>query len=159
MTADGGDWLGEEPDISDADVYAEVSADVIVVGLGLAGVSAARAAAEAGATVIGIDGASTPQCRSGEYTVINSPTLNARWPERALSREEVDEIVDAHLNESGYRVKRAITAKWAANIGEALTGSWARTSICLSPRNPPAHRGRERGRLPRAHLPPAALLH
>ena len=119
-TAGGDDWLGEAPEISDTDVYAEVSADVIVVGLGLAGVSAARAAAEAGATVIGIDGAATPQCRSGEYAVINSPTLNARWPERALTRDEVDEIVDAHVNESGYRVKRAITAKWAANIGEAF---------------------------------------
>ena len=119
-TAGGDDWLGAEPEIADADVYAEASADVVVVGLGLAGVSAARSAAELGATVIGIDGAATPQCRSGEFAVINSPTLNARWPERALTREEVDEIVDAHVNESGYRVKRPITAKWAANIGEAF---------------------------------------
>ena len=117
---DGDSWLGEEPSIDDSDVYAEASADVIVVGLGVAGVSAARAAAEQGATVIGIDGAATPQCRSGEYAVINSPTLNARWPERAFSAEEVAEIVDAHVNESGYRVKRPITAKWAANIGEAF---------------------------------------
>ena len=118
--APGDDWLGEEPEISDADVYDEASADVIVVGLGLAGVSAARAAAEMGATVIGIDGAAAPQCRSGEFAVINSPTLNARWPERALTAEEVAEIVDSHVNESGYRVKRPITAKWAANIGEAF---------------------------------------
>jgi len=118
--ASGDDWLGEEPVIADADVYAEASADVVVVGLGVAGVSACRSAAELGATVIGIDGAAAPQCRSGEYAVINSPTLNARWPERALSDAEVAEIVDSHVNESGYRVKRAITAKWAANIGEAF---------------------------------------
>ena len=48
----GDDWLGKEPEISPADVYAEASADVVVVGLGLAGVSAARGAAELGATVI-----------------------------------------------------------------------------------------------------------
>ena len=114
------DWLGEEPEIADADVYAEAEAEVVVVGLGLAGVSACRAAAEQGATVIGIDGAAAPQCRSGEFAVINSPTLNARWPERALTQEEVAEIVDSHVNESGYRVKRPITAKWAANIGEAF---------------------------------------
>ena len=118
--APGADWLGKEPEISDSDIYAEDSADVVVVGLGLAGVSAARAAAELGASVIGIDGSSAPNCRSGEYAVINSPTLNARWPERALTREEVAEIVDSHVNESGYRVKRPITAKWAANIGEAF---------------------------------------
>ena len=111
------DWLGTEPQISDSDIYAEVSADVVVVGLGLAGVSAARAAAEIGATVIGIDGAAAPCCRSGEFAVINSPTLNKRWPERALTREEVAEIVDSHVNESGYRVKRPITSKWADNIG------------------------------------------
>ena len=115
--SENSDWLGPEPQISDADVYAEVSADVVVVGLGLAGVSAARAAAELGATVIGIDGSAAPNCRSGEFAVINSPTLNKRWPERALTREEVAEIVDSHVNESGYRVKRPITAKWADNIG------------------------------------------
>ncbi len=114
------DWLGEEPVIADSDVYAEINADVVVVGLGVAGVSAARAASEMGATVIGIECSKTPNCRSGEYAVINSPTLNARWPERALTHEEVAEIVDSHVNESGYRVKRPITAKWAANIGEAF---------------------------------------
>ncbi len=119
-TASGDDWLGEEPEISDADVYAEVSADVIIVGLGVAGVSAARSAAEAGATVIGIDGSAAPNCRSGEYAVINSPTLNERWPERALSKEDIAEIIDSHVNESCYRVKRTIAKKWADNIGEAF---------------------------------------
>ena len=114
------DWLGPEPQIADSDVYAEVTADVVVVGLGLAGVSAARGAAELGATVIGIDGSAAPNCRSGEFAVINSPTLNKRWPERALTPEEVNTIIDSHINESGYRVKRPITAKWAANIGEAF---------------------------------------
>ena len=116
----GDDWLGEEPVIDEADVYDEVEADVIIVGLGVAGVAAARGAAEAGATVIGIDGSAAPNCRSGEYAVINSPTLNERWPERALSREEVDEIVDSHVNESCYRVKRTIAKKWADNIGTAF---------------------------------------
>ena len=114
------DWLGTEPDIKPEDVYSELTADVIVVGLGLAGVSAARSASELGASVIGIDGSSAPNCRSGEFAVINSPTLNKRWPERALSREEVAEIVDAHVNESGYRIKRKITSKWADNIGTAF---------------------------------------
>ena len=117
-TGAGADWLGKEPEIGE--VYAEVSADVVVVGLGLAGVSAARSAAELGATVIGIDCSATPNCRSGEFAVINSPTLNKRWPERALTTEEVNEIIDSHVNESGYRVKRPITSKWAANIGEAF---------------------------------------
>jgi len=114
------DWLGEEPEISDSDVYEEAEADVVIVGLGLAGVAAARKAAELGASVIGIDCASAPQCRSGEYAILNSPKLNERWPERALSEDEVQEIIDSHINESGYRVKRKIMTKWAQNIGETF---------------------------------------
>ena len=116
----GDDWLGEEPEINDADVYKEEEADVVIVGLGLAGVAAARKASELGANVIGIECSAAPNCRSGEYAVINSPSLNKRWPERALTNEEVDEIIDSHVNESGYRVKRSITKKWADNIGETF---------------------------------------
>ena len=45
-------WLGEKPEIADADVEETVDADVVVVGLGAAGVPATRAAAEAGAKVV-----------------------------------------------------------------------------------------------------------
>ena len=38
-------WLGEAPEIADADVEEELEADVVVVGLGCSGVPAARAAA------------------------------------------------------------------------------------------------------------------
>ncbi|MBQ6972836.1 MAG: FAD-binding protein [Synergistaceae bacterium] len=111
------EWPGPEPVIDDADVYAEVTADVVVVGLGVAGVTAARAAAELGATVIGIECGASPNCRSGEYAVINSPIFNKRWPERALTEEEVNTIIDSHLNESGYRAKRPIMSRWAHEIG------------------------------------------
>lgn len=118
--ASGDDWLGEEPQIDDADVYDEVTADVVIVGVGIAGVSAARKAAELGASVITIDGAAAPSYRSGEYAVINSPTLNKRWPERALTEDDINEIIDSHVNESCYRVKRTIASKWAHNIGEVF---------------------------------------
>ncbi len=114
------DWLGEEPEIDDADVYEEAEADVVIVGLGLAGVAAARKASELGASVIGIDGSAAPNCRSGEYAIFNSPTLDKRWPERKLSKEDVAEIIDAHVNESCYTVKRSIAKKWAENIGETF---------------------------------------
>ena len=41
-------WLGEAPEVSDSDVEEEVDADVVVIGLGAAGVPAARAAADVG---------------------------------------------------------------------------------------------------------------
>ena len=41
-TAPSDDWLGEAPEITDADVYAEATADVVVVGLGLAGATTSK---------------------------------------------------------------------------------------------------------------------
>ena len=51
-------WLGEAPAISDDQVEEELTADVVVVGLGAAGVPAARAAAEAGAKVVCLEASS-----------------------------------------------------------------------------------------------------
>lgn len=64
-------WLGEPPEITDDMVEETIAADVLVIGCGVAGVAAVRAAAEEGASVVAIEKASGPQCRSGEYAVIN----------------------------------------------------------------------------------------
>ncbi len=49
------DWLGEEPQIADADVVATYDTDILVIGCGTGGMFAIAAAAEEGAKVIGID--------------------------------------------------------------------------------------------------------
>ncbi len=54
------DWLGTQPEFSDADVDVELEGDVIVVGAGVCGVSAMRTMAEAGAKVIVFERCSTP---------------------------------------------------------------------------------------------------
>ncbi|MBQ9617919.1 MAG: FMN-binding protein, partial [Oscillibacter sp.] len=58
-------WLGEAPDITDDMVEETVTADVLVIGCGVAGVAAVRAAAEEGANVVAVEKGSGPQCRSG----------------------------------------------------------------------------------------------
>ena len=45
-------WLGEEPQIREETITETVSADIIVVGGGLAGVAAVRQAAEMGQKVL-----------------------------------------------------------------------------------------------------------
>lgn len=113
------DWLGEAPEIDEADVEETLEADVVVVGCGVAGVAAVRSAAESGATVIAIDKASGPQCRSGEYAVINGKVQH-RWGRDTWTKEQIDKIVDSHMEESSYKVKRAIISKWANNIGDVF---------------------------------------
>jgi succinate dehydrogenase/fumarate reductase flavoprotein subunit len=104
-------WLPPEPEIADADIEAEVQADVIVVGCGLAGVCAARSAVEAGASVITFEKAEGVVCRSGEFAVINGD-LEKRWGRDIF---DTDEIVDHEMNECSYKIKRPILSKWAEN--------------------------------------------
>ena len=113
------DWLGEEPTIDESKVTKEVNVDVAVVGCGVAGVAACRSIAEEGGLVAAFEKADSPQCRSGEYAVING-NVQAKWGRNNWTREQIDDIVDSHMNESTYRVKRSIMSKWAHNIGETF---------------------------------------
>ena len=113
------EWLGKAPEIADADVEEEISADVLVIGCGVAGVAAVRAAAEKGAKVIAVDKASGPQCRSGEYAVING-NVQHRWGRDVFTKEDIDQMIDFHMMESSYKCKRSIISKWANNIGEVF---------------------------------------
>ena len=113
------DWLGTEPEIDETKVTTTVDVDVAVVGCGIAGVAACRSIAEDGGMVAAFEKADGPQCRSGEYAVING-NVQAKWGRNTWTREQIDEIVDSHMNESTYRCKRAIMSKWAHNIGETF---------------------------------------
>ena len=113
------DWLGTEPEIDESKVAKTVDVDVAVVGCGIAGVAACRSVAEDGGLVAAFEKADGPQCRSGEYAVINGK-VQAKWGRDTWTREQIDEIVDSHMVESTYRCKRSIMSKWAHNIGETF---------------------------------------
>ena len=113
------DWLGTEPEIDESKVAKTVDVDVAVVGCGIAGVAACRSVAEDGGLVAAFEKADGPQCRSGEYAVINGK-VQARWGRDTWTREQIDDIIDSHMVESTYRCKRSIMSKWAHNIGETF---------------------------------------
>lgn len=116
------DWLGTEPEINESKVAKTVDVDVAVVGCGIAGVAACRSVAEDGGLVAAFEKADGPQCRSGEYAVINGK-VQAKWGRDTWTREQIDDIIDSHMVESTYRCKRSIMSKWAHNIGETF-GWW-----------------------------------
>lgn len=113
------DWLGTEPEIDESKVTKTVDVDVAVVGCGIAGVAACRSVAEDGGLVAAFEKADGPQCRSGEYAVINGK-VQAKWGRDTWTREQIDDIIDSHMVESTYRCKRSIMSKWAHNIGDAF---------------------------------------
>ena len=113
------DWLGTEPEIDESKVAKTVDVDVAVVGCGIAGVAACRSIAEDGGLVAAFEKADGPQCRSGEYAVINGK-VQAKWGRDTWTREQIDDIIDSHMVESTYRCKRSIMSKWAHNIGNAF---------------------------------------
>ncbi|MEA5055852.1 MAG: FAD-dependent oxidoreductase, partial [Propionicimonas sp.] len=109
-------WLGAEPAVADDQIETVIQADVIVVGAGVAGVTATRSAAEEGAKVVVFEKASEPQCRSGEYAVING-TLQEAWGRATM---DPDEITDRLMKECSYRIKRPIISRWAHHCSEVF---------------------------------------
>ncbi len=109
-------WLGDEPVIIDEQIEKYVETDVIVVGAGVAGVSATRSAAEEGAEVIVFEKADGPQTRSGEYAVING-RLQKMWGRDGL---DTDEIADDMMKECSYRIKRPIIKRWADECADVF---------------------------------------
>jgi hypothetical protein len=127
-------WLGVEPVIADADVETEIEADVIVIGCGLAGTAAARSASEEGATVIVFEKASGPQCRSGDYAIINGDLME-KWGHGGFDPEL---LAEHELDEMSYMPKPAIWNKWANNCAEVFNwyiGAKEDLFICESSRS------------------------
>lgn len=121
-------WPANPPEISDTDVEEEIDCDVAVVGLGVSGVAAFRAAAEAGAKVVGVEKGSTPQCRSSQYCYLNGKlTEHFGLPEldlEAIIKEEFEECMSI----TNYSIIR----KFILNDADAMDW-WIEGGDCYIP--------------------------
>ena len=102
--------------IADEEIAETYECDVCVVGLGIAGVAAARAAAEAGLSVVAIEKCSTPSCRSSQYACFNCDKA------RAMGISDIDtcELVNELMIQTGHRADARILKNWADHCGEAF---------------------------------------
>ena len=113
--ADDDDWLGAEPEIGE--IAETKDYDIVIIGAGLSGISAARAAAEEGCSVAIVEKSASFNCRSGEFALLNG-TLNKRWGRENIV--DTDVVVNRLMRECTYRNKRAILKKWADHAHEVM---------------------------------------
>ncbi|MDR3050613.1 MAG: FAD-binding protein [Oscillospiraceae bacterium] len=109
-------WLGEAPEISEREICEEISAELIVVGGGLAGVAACRRATELGARTVLFEKCQTPQARSGDFSVMDS-RLAEKWGRRGVDKVQ---IVADLMKDMCYMVDQRILKTWAERAGTAL---------------------------------------
>ncbi|WP_019555095.1 FAD-dependent oxidoreductase [Propionispira raffinosivorans] len=107
------DWLGKSPEIPDSKIKKILNTDIIVVGAGVAGLNAARAASENGAEVLVIEKAGTWQCRSGQYGTLNNKIQRSL----GITFEKNTAILE-NMKQMGYRADQRIWNYWADHSGE-----------------------------------------
>ncbi len=109
-------WLGKPPVISEAQIKNTYRTEVVVIGAGLAGVAAARRAAELGSRVIIIERCRMAQARSGDFAILDAEVAK-KW-----NRQDVDKrgIVADLMKDMCYRVDQRILEKWVRNAGKSF---------------------------------------
>ncbi len=108
-------WLGEAPHINDADATAVHDCDVLVLGAGIAGISAARAAAEAGAEVIVLEQSKGISIRGMVFGCVDSH----------IHKElgcEIDkmELLNVLMRRMGWRPNARLWKMWLDESGAAF---------------------------------------
>lgn len=111
-------WLGEASAISDDQVEEELTADVVVVGLGAAGVPAARAAAEAGAKVVCLESSSHLNSVASDMAIFGGQT-QAQWG-RGDGFLDKKMVVNMHMEECSHHVSQSVISRYYDESGAAL---------------------------------------
>lgn len=111
-------WLGEKPEISDSDVAEEIDTDVVIVGLGCAGVPAARAAVEAGAKVVCLETSSKLNSAASDMAIFGGQT-QARWG-RGDGFLDKKMVVNMHMEECSHHANYSIISRYYDESGAAL---------------------------------------
>ena len=110
--------LGEAPASRDDQVEEALTADGVVVGLGAAGVPAARAAAEAGAKVVCLESSSHLNSVASDMAIFGGQT-QAQWG-RGDGFLDKKMVVNMHMEECSHHVSQSIISRYYDESGAAL---------------------------------------
>ncbi len=109
-------WAAEAPEIAEADVEEEIDCDVAVIGMGVAGCAAFRAASEAGAKVVGIEKCWQNVCRSSQYCY-----LNGKYTDHfGLPHLDLEAIIKEEFEECNSMTNYKIIRRFVYNEAEAM---------------------------------------
>jgi fumarate reductase flavoprotein subunit len=124
-------WSFENPPpvIPQIEIKERITADVIVVGAGLAGLTAAGSAAEAGAKTILLEKGSSPSFRGFAIAAINSKLQKEEGIE-----VDRDKVITELMTWSGYWADQTVVRLWADNCATAI--DWL-TDLALAARITP----------------------
>ena len=117
-TRDSCDWLGSEPETPEA-FKEEIEVDVVVVGLGWAGVSATRAACEAGASVAVFEKGSSFGLVSKNVNAYGSKLWLEHFPETEKYWNK-GAVLNAIMAGCLNRNSDAIQSRWLDKNGEVF---------------------------------------
>ncbi|MEG0168113.1 MAG: FAD-dependent oxidoreductase, partial [Ruthenibacterium sp.] len=109
-------WIQQAPEVNENQIKENLQCDVLVIGGGLAGIAAVRAAAESGVQVILLEKCETPQARSGDFAVMDSQVADV-WHRRNVDKIA---IVTDLMKDMCYKVSQPILKRWAQEAGEAF---------------------------------------
>ncbi|MEG2260566.1 MAG: FAD-binding protein [Raoultibacter sp.] len=116
QTAQEASFLSAPAPIAQGDIKKTVDADIVVIGAGLASISAVRSAVESGAkNIVVIEKAKTWQYRSNQVGCIGGKIQKDLGI--AIDKKAV---VAQIMKECGYRPNQRILNLWADNSGEAF---------------------------------------
>ena len=116
VVPDASAWLGEEPEVAEADVVATYDTDILIVGAGCAGSAAAATAAEMGLHAIVVErGASVPETR--EYL----GAVNSRFMREAgAPAVDPEKVLNEISRYASGKADRDLIKLWVDNSAEVV---------------------------------------
>jgi fumarate reductase flavoprotein subunit len=103
------------PSISSKEIKKRITADVVVAGAGISGLTAALSAAEAGAKTILLEKGATYNVRG-----LHNAALSSRLQKQAGIRIDPDQVISTIMEFGSYRSDQKLVKLWADNCSKVM---------------------------------------